>query len=176
MRSFWVIRVAFTLVSGAILAACGPSSEAENAFHPPTLAVAVATQLAAPTATFLGPTETPAPTTAPECVNGLSFLEDVTIPDGTSVAPGEAMDKRWKVKNSGTCNWDARYRLTLIGGSEMGAAKEQALYPARGGTEAVIRMQFVAPTEAGTYRSAWQAVDPDGQAFGDLFFIEVVVQ
>jgi hypothetical protein len=36
-------------------------------------------------------------------------------------------------------------------------------------------MVFTAPSEAGTYRSAWQAHDPSGEPFGDLFFIEFVV-
>jgi hypothetical protein len=40
----------------------------------------------------------------------------------------------------------------------------------------VLRMVFTAPQEAGTYRSAWQAYDPDGGPFGDPFYIEIVVE
>jgi hypothetical protein len=57
----------------------------------------------------------------------------------------------------------------------MGVPDEQALFPARAGTEFEVRMQFTAPQEPGTYRSAWQAFDAQDQAFGDPFFIEVVV-
>jgi hypothetical protein len=57
----------------------------------------------------------------------------------------------------------------------MGVPATQALFPARSGLELTIRMNFIAPDEAGTYRSAWQAYDPDGQPFGDPFFIEVEV-
>ena len=158
----------------SLLVACNARPN-EAPYRPPTVVAVVATPLVALTATSPGPSETPIPTVAPDCGNGLTFLEDVTIPDGTSVMAGELLDKRWTVKNSGTCNWDERYRLMLIAGSEMGASKEQALFPARGGTEALIHIQFTAPSEAGTYRSAWQAVAPDGQAFGDPFFIEIVV-
>ena len=34
---------------------------------------------------------------------------------------------------------------------------------------------FIAPEEPGTYRSAWQARDPQGNLFGDPIFIEIVV-
>jgi hypothetical protein len=106
----------------------------------------------------------------------LAFIEDITIPDGTVVSPGENMDKGWLVQNNGSCNWDSRYRLKFVGGLEMGATVEQALYPARTGSQATIRISFTAPSEPGTYNTAWQAFNPDGIAFGDPVFMEIVVQ
>jgi hypothetical protein len=103
------------------------------------------------------------------------FLSDLSIPDGTAVTPGATLDKRWEVENSGSCNWDRSYSLRLVAGQEMGAGEQQALYPARSGTTAVIRILFTAPKEAGVYRSAWQAYGPGGEAFGDSIFIEVEV-
>jgi hypothetical protein len=99
----------------------------------------------------------------------------VTIPDGSQVAPGSTIDKQWKVENVGACNWDDNYRLRLVGGSELGASTEQAIYPARSGTQAIVRAIFTAPSEPGVYRSAWQAYDPQGQPFGDTIFIQVIV-
>jgi methionine-rich copper-binding protein CopC len=55
-------------------------------------------------------------------------------------------------------------------------SEEQPLYPARAGTQATLRIVFTAPTEPGTYQSTWQAVDPDGNLFGDTVFMEIVVQ
>lgn len=112
----------------------------------------------------------------PKCSDGLTFLNDLTIPDGTLVQPDERLDKRWQVENSGDCNWMKDYRLRLVSGPVMGVQEEQALYPARSGMQAELRMVFNAPEEAGLYRSAWQAYNPQGEAFGDPFFIEVVVQ
>ncbi|MCC7117566.1 MAG: hypothetical protein IT310_03485 [Anaerolineales bacterium] len=124
-------------------------------------------------------TFTPAPTSTVTpngpCTNNLAFLNDVTVLDGTSVLPGSSMNKQWLVQNSGSCNWDATYRLKWIGGETFSANAEQALYPARAGTQATLQIIFTAPTEAGTYESAWQAVDPSGNVFGDLVFIKVVV-
>ncbi|MBE0696250.1 MAG: hypothetical protein IH586_04945, partial [Anaerolineaceae bacterium] len=90
--------------------------------------------------------------------------------------PDSTLDKRWEVENSGNCNWDEKYRVRLIAGPELSAQKEQALYPARSGTRAVIRFIFKAPLEPGSYRSAWQAYDPNGEPFGDPFFIDIIVQ
>jgi hypothetical protein len=115
------------------------------------------------------------PTPEPACTNALWFLQDITIPDGTEVSPGEKLDKRWLVQNAGTCNWDERYQVRLVAGPSMGIPQTQALFPARAGTEITLRMTFIAPDEPGTYRSAWQAYDPDGTPFGDPFFIEIVV-
>lgn len=115
------------------------------------------------------------PTPTITCQDGLTFLNDLTIPDGTVVGPDSTLDKRWEVENSGTCNWNENYRLRLIAGPEMNAQKEQALYPARSGSRAAIRIQFKAPTEPGAYQSAWQAFNAQGEAFGDPFFIDIVV-
>jgi len=136
---------------------------------------------------FVPPTIVPTstPTKPPEkssqgnpssaCTNQLTFKSDVTIPDGTVVVPGSTMDKRWEVENSGTCNWNADYHLKLIAGPALGAKTQQVLFPARSGSQATISVLFTAPNDPGKYRSAWQAFDPNGQAFGDAFYIEVVV-
>ena len=116
-------------------------------------------------------TNTPTPT----CLDGLTFIEDITIPDGTQVFVGEILDKRWKVENSGTCHWNSAYRISLLEGIAMGAPQEQALYPAKAGNTAIIRIIFSAPLETGLYRSAWQAVSPSGDFFGDPIFIDIQV-
>ncbi|MFZ5818287.1 MAG: NBR1-Ig-like domain-containing protein, partial [Chloroflexota bacterium] len=126
--------------------------------------------------TFTPPPEpTVVPTSTPPCTDGLAFLEDLTIPDGSVVSPGASIDKQWLVQNNGSCNWDARYRLKFAGGEPLGATAEQALYPARAAMQTVIRITFTAPTAPGTYKSAWQAFGPDGEAFGDALFMEIVV-
>ena len=77
------------------------------------------------------------------------------------MAPNSSLDKRWEVENSGTCNWDERYHLRLIGGPDLGANPVQPLFPARSGSTATIRIEMTAPAKAGSYRSAWQAYNPN---------------
>jgi hypothetical protein len=109
-------------------------------------------------------------------LDDLTYVADLSIPDGTVVAPGQNMDKRWQVENSGSCNWDERYQLRLVAGSELGAGAEHSLYPARSGNHATIHLILVAPSEPGAYRSAWQAHDPQGNPFGDPIYIDFAVE
>lgn len=141
---------------------------------PPTAVLAVSSSMAVPTPTA-SPTATAIAPTAAACTNDLSFVQDVTVPDGTSVTPGESVDKQWLVTNTGTCNWDSSYRLKLITGDAMGAPTEQALYPARAGTQSTLRIVFTAPQTAGNYSSAWQAFAPDGTSFGQAVTIQINV-
>ncbi len=170
---FWWL---FLLLLVLLLVGCGRSSAAPtavlpNAFVPPTEAGAVAPSAPTATPSPLPPT----PAAVRTCTNGLTFVEDETIPDGTVVQPGQTLDKRWRVKNTGTCNWNARYRLKHVAGEPLGAPEEMALFPARAGTEAVLRIVFTAPRKPGQYFSTWQAFDPQGHPFGDPVYVQIVV-
>jgi hypothetical protein len=159
-------RTGFFVFLGLFISACGGNSVA---FTPSPLPVIF------PTATFVSTLPvifTPTPT----CISGLTYVNDVTIPDYSVVAPGISLDKQWLVQNSGTCNWDSRYRLRLINGDGLGASPEQALYPARAGMQIILRMIFVAPLQAGEYVSEWQAFDAQGIPFGKTVFMKIIVQ
>jgi hypothetical protein len=122
------------------------------------------------------PLPTIIPTTDPSnCVNDLTFVEDLTVPDYSILPFGVAVDKQWLVENSGTCNWDSGYRLRRTGGAILGALEETALFPARSGMQAIIRIVFTTPFEEGAYESIWQAFDPNGIAFGDPIYMRIVV-
>jgi hypothetical protein len=168
------------VLSACLLAACRSESRVNTPvpYRPPTVEAAATPLPTFPPESYLEntPVTTPVATPVPECISSLSFKEDLSIPDGTVVAPGAVLDKRWRVQNTGTCNWDEGYRLKEIAGPELGAAPEQRLVPVRSGSEAIIRILFTAPSEAGSYRSAWQAYDPEDRPFGDAFFIQVQVQ
>lgn len=158
------------------LAACSNSGSQPLPFKAPANVDATPPQMAASASPAVIQATSLPVTPTPSCTDALVFVADVTLPDGSVVAPGERLDKRWLVKNSGTCNWTEAYTLKLVSGLPLDDVTTQALYPARGGNEAVIRMVFVAPVDPGTYRSAWQAYNPQAQAFGDPFFMEIVVQ
>jgi hypothetical protein len=151
-----------------------PRYSSENSLQetPPFLPPTAQSVLPSLTAGTAEPTITPAVI----CKDQLTFLSDLTIPDGAVVSPNSTLDKRWEVENSGNCNWDGNYRIRLIAGPDLSAQKEQALYPARNGTRATIRLVFKAPLEPGSYRSAWQAFNPRGEPFGDPFFIDILVE
>ena len=171
----YLFAVLLTLI---FVPACAPQA-APTAFRPPTKPVptqilSTITPIPAIYTSIPTPTITPTATAGP-CTNNLDFIKDVTIPDGTSISVGATIDKQWQVNNTGTCNWNSTYRLKWIGGDPLGAAQEQILYPARAGTQAILRITFTAPTAAGTYESQWQAYGSDGVAFGDPVFMKIVV-
>lgn len=162
-----------------ILTACESVGNTPSPFRPPTIAP---TRKPLSTTTPVPSFFTPAPTftftvtpTGRPCSNDLEFVADMTVEDGTVFLPGTSIDKRWLVKNTGTCHWDAAYRLAWLRGNLMDAVQEQFLYPARAGNTAPLRIAFIAPAEAGSYESVWQAVDPDGNFFGDFVSIKIVV-
>lgn len=177
-------RSGFCLLGFAILilgAACAPPSKA-TPFRPPTSQAPFIepTLIISPTRAVVVVQSSPLPTILPtvdsaSCTNDLAFIEDLTIPDNSTVALGAPIDKQWLVANSGTCNWTVAYRLKHIGGAVLGAPEEIALYPARAGAQARIQILFSAPFSEGIYESAWQAHGPDGTAFGDPIYIRILV-
>lgn len=161
------------LLTGCIVRPADLGAKNATYFRPATQkAAATPTRAAALEPASASSAETPSSQT---CQNNLSFIKDATIPDGTEVSPESTLDKRWEVENNGDCNWGEGYQVRLIAGPEMGSQKEQALYPARSGSRATIRILFKAPSEPATYRSAWQAFSPQGEPFGDPFFIDIKV-
>ncbi|MCJ7717228.1 MAG: NBR1-Ig-like domain-containing protein [Anaerolineales bacterium] len=163
---------AWCLLLGLLLVGCqngasDPNITPEAHFLPPTNDPS-APQNAAPQ-------PTPFPTRQANCENQLVFLDDLTIPDGTEVLPGEKVAKRWLITNEGSCNWDQSYSLQLISGLSLGADKIQQLYPARQTSEAVLEIIFTAPDNPGRYNSWWQAYDQDDNRFGDPVYMEISV-
>ena len=141
----YLFAVLLTLIFAS---ACAPQVT-PTPFRPPTKPAP--TQILS-TTTPIPAIYTPIPTptitaTATEspCTNNLEFLQDVTIPDGTSISFGGTIDKQWLVKNNGTCDWDSTYRLKWIGGDPLGAAQEQILFPAKAGTQATLRITLHRP-------------------------------
>jgi hypothetical protein len=118
-------------------------------------------------------TETPLPFGS--CTNGLTFMGDLTYPDRTKVLPGQPLEKRWKVRNSGSCDWGPEYRYRWTGGTRLADRDEFALYPAAAGSEAEIVVAMIAPAAPGEYTSDWRAFSPLGVPFGDALYIDIIV-
>ena len=160
-----------TFFLSILLSACALSANTteEKLYVPPTLA---------PHSNPV-PTDTPVPvlpTATPSCENNLSFLKDVTIPDGTVFKAGDEIEKIWLVRNSGSCNWSTGYEFRLISGESLGVDSAQPLGPADAGSETELLIVFIAPETAGSYRSYWQAYDRFGYPFGVDFYVEIVVE
>lgn len=106
---------------------------------------------------------------------GLSFVSDVTIPDNTPVTAGQAFTKTWKVKNAGSCAWDAGFKFTFTGGEQMGGATYNLPSSVAAGAVTDISVAMTAPNKTGTLRGNWRMSTASGQFFGDEVYVQVVV-
>ena len=127
-----------------------------------------------PTATGTPPTSTPTRTPGPVTVtvppsacDRVQFIADVTVPDGTTFAPGSTFTKTWRLKNVGSCAWTTSYQLVFSSGEQMGAPAS-ASFP-RGveiGQTIDISVPMTAPSAAGSYRGYWMFKNASGALFG----------
>ena len=102
-----------------------------------------------------------------DCVNSFDFVDDVTIPDNTEMAPGDSFDKTWRIENSGTCTWSPEYSLVFTDGDQMGAPDSVPLpSQVKSGETVDVTVTFAAPSGDGSYRSDWQMETPGGTVFG----------
>ncbi len=131
------------------------------------------TPVGAPTLTPPAPAPTAPPAGA--CANGATFLQDVTIPDGTTLLPGQSFNKVWRVRNSGTCAWTPNYRLTFVGGDGLTQIVSVAVpnTPPNGSVDLLVPM--TAPNRPGSFTSNWQMQSPSGPLFGDIMFAAIRV-
>jgi len=109
------------------------------------------------------------------------FVADVTIPDGTVVAPGARFTKTWEVQNVGTAAWEGRVLRCLdeeivvtrqgLVGEEKPLRVTDRLKPSSPSIEVpytppggIVRMSvgFEAPHLPGTCVSYWKSYLPDG--------------
>lgn len=126
----------------------------------------------------------PAAATAPlgdECSNN-AFEGDITIPDGSVIAPGTNFTKTWKIRNTGTCLWDDGFSLVYIGGSKpdldpydykFSKTKDND-FVATG--EAIdISLQLTAPCNPGKYEGHWRMKNDKGYYFGTILSVYIEV-
>ncbi len=96
-----------------------------------------------------------------------SFVSDVTIPDGTYIAPGSTFIKTWRIRNNGTTTWTTNYKLVFVSGTQMASQSYVNLpYNVGPGQTVDISVQMTAPTASGSYKSSWMLVNESGAQFG----------
>jgi Ig-like domain from next to BRCA1 gene len=106
----------------------------------------------------------------------LTFVKDVTIPDGTEMTPGQSFTKTWQVSNSGTCAWEAGFTWNVIAGEAMGGVAVILNQRVEPGRQYEFSVPMVAPTnKTGTLRGTWRLSDANGNFFGDSPWVEISV-
>lgn len=170
-------KTRYAIVLGLLLLAvlaCGPTQD----LTPTAMTLPTATQIAQVTpASTAAPPPTPVPdvTTEAGCTLNAAFAADVTVPDNTQFAPNSAFVKTWRLRNSGTCNWEAGTQLVYISGDAMGGPPSAPVAAATPGLTTDVSVNLTAPTTPGTYRGNWQLQAPDGTRFGSVVYVQIVV-
>lgn len=192
-KLFWFSVAA---VLALTLSACGASSKEPTPTPVDVNAVAATaianfamgltqTALAQPTATFtpipsatntLAPvvvlgTNTPAAQPTNAC-DVLVFITDVTVQDGTLMAPGQVFPKTWRIQNGGTCTWTPTYKVVFTGSGigPMGGVTTPIGKAVKSGEYIDITVTFTAPAAAGDYTSWWKLQNDSGVWLGGTPF------
>jgi hypothetical protein len=149
----------------------------------PTQTTVVSTSIPA-TNTPIPATNTPLPTaTAVTYCDWVSFVKDVTIPDGTVFAPGDTFTKTWRLKNRGTCTWTPDTMLVFASGEKLGDTTAVRLPGYVGPGQTVdVSVTLTAPDSSGKYVGYWMLRNPSGALFGygdkanQAFYVEIRVK
>lgn len=130
---------------------------------PPTAVPATSVPTAVPTVVV----STPVATATPVPCYQITFVSDVSIPDGTKIPGGNSFTKTWRLKNTGSCTWDNRFDVAFVKGTQLSAQKVYDLNTVvKPGETVDISIDMTAPTTNGEYKSEWQLLNPNGEAFG----------
>lgn len=164
------------------------------AVAPPTATATVAAPTATntpvpptftPTVTGTPPTSTPLPPTPTQQAGGgttgggnsgagclRAELTYETIPDGTRMEITENFQKRWVLKNVGTCTWNQDFSLSFVQGELFGTKASQAFADFTDDVQILpgghidITVAMRAPDEEGTHKGYWMLRSSDGILFG----------
>jgi len=142
----------------------------------------------APTSTPVPATVTPVPATNTPVATAVSycdwvaFIKDVTIPDGTSLSPGEVFTKTWRLQNRGTCTWTPDYDIVFYSGAQMSGTTMQVPGYVAPGQSVDVAVTFTAPSAPGHYVGYWILRNASGKLFGtggwadEPFYVDIYVK
>ena len=138
------------------------------------------TETPLPTATEDPNTPTPTP-----CIDAMEFIQDLNYDDEDltnfpDVDPGEAFQKGWRIKNSGSCTWNSSYFIKYTHGSSPAAQMGGQLTSIKGtvnpGQTYDMYVDLVAPQEPGEYVGNWQMHNSANKPFGQTIWVAVEVR
>ena len=114
------------------------------------------------------PSATATRTSAPVSLcDAAAFVNDVSIPDGSRLEPGDEFTKTWRLRNVGTCSWTAAYAVVFASGDRMHAPVSVGLpgtvHP---GQTVDLSVEMEAPDSKGEYQGYWKLRSAAGNLFG----------
>jgi hypothetical protein len=197
-RVFSILTVLILMISACNLPSKAPPTEDSNVvltaaaltvqaqltqaapFSTPTLPSIPATNTPLSLTALPSATLRPAASATAVC-DQAQFIKDVTIPDGSQLAPGASFTKTWRIRNAGVCTWSG-YTLVFDSGDVMSATSPQTIGTVSPGDDVDLSVNFTAPTTPGSYRSYWRIKNSSGVLIpvlggtqGRSFFVDIKV-
>ena len=105
-----------------------------------------------------------------------SFVDDITIPDGSELLPSTPFTKTWRIVNDGSVPFPPHCRLMHMGEAELGCPAGGVAVRASPGEVIDVTVPLVAPrAPAGRYMGYWRLETPGGIRFGHRLWVDIVV-
>jgi len=148
---------------------------------PASIAISVAPVIAAtPTPRVITVTPIPqvvtvTPASPLTCINNSAFVADVTVPDKTVLAPGQAFTKIWRVRNTGTCTWGTDEELVFVRGETMTKTLTIAIPATAPGATVDLSIAMTAPAAPGAHIADWRMRNHGGAIFGTTLNVAIIV-
>jgi hypothetical protein len=150
-------------------------------FQPTRRQSVVTWVMAAVLAALLGSLVTvpPAPVpTDPAGADDATFEGDVTIPDGSVVAPGQTFTKVWQLRNNGSVRWQGRY-LSRVNSTPCQAPNRVPIPATDPGRSVRIEVPVTAGESPAHCKIYWKMTDATQRLLfpdKDPIFLDVVVR
>jgi len=104
------------------------------------------------------------------------FLENVTIPERSTVSPNQTLIKTWRLQNAGTKDWPEGTKLIFIRGDRsMSTEEEFPVPPCKVGQTVEVSAVVVTPSVAGRHTAIFRLADNDRMPFGPRLWCDIVI-
>lgn len=110
------------------------------------------------------------------------FVRDVSMPDGSEIAPHSTFFKTWRVRNDGKGDWPEGCHLVSAGGDRLLDAKlgedyvlRQPVPVAAAGEEIELTLELCAPDATGRHVGYFRLENPEGSYFGQRLWADIRV-
>ena len=112
----------------------------------------------------------------PSLNDDAELVKHITYPDGTRIIKGTPFTKIWRLRNTGTTDWNVGYALAFDGGDQMEAPNilylTRYVYP---GETIDLSVPMQAPDSLGIYTGYFRMQNDDGQKFGERIHVQIEV-
>ena len=185
MKKFWIsILLGTVLLTSCVTVSEETTPEAPPLFVTSTLpptkpGLSLPTALPPTGAPTLDPlTPSPTVTSAAACRDSAILVEDVTIPDNTSVPRGQKFTKTWKFQNMGRCTWSG-YTIAFLSGDRMGSPDSAPVPETEARATVDVSIELTAPPNDGAFTGVYELRNAAGEVVPigteKSFWVKIVV-